>query len=74
MGEIIVAVFGIYLVLQMIIGYRRGLICPKIKIGGEIPLYPFMYLNISWNGIIAPDSSVAVCTNNFLTVSVGYKF
>ena len=24
MGEIIVAVFGIYLILQMIIGYRRG--------------------------------------------------
>ena len=52
----------------------KRLICPKIRIGGEIPLYPFMYLNISWNGIIAPDPSVAVCTNNFLTVSVGYKF
>jgi hypothetical protein len=52
----------------------KRLICPKIKIGGEIPIYPFMYLNISWNGIIAPSSSIAIYTNNFLTVSVGYRF
>ena len=37
MGEIIVAVFGIYLILQMIIGYRRGLIksIEEIKMGNS---------------------------------------
>ena len=52
----------------------KHLICPKIKIGGEVPLTPFMYANVSWSGIIAPNSDIAIYTNNFITVSVGYRF
>ena len=36
MGEIIVAVFGIYLILQMIIGYRRGLIKSMLNLASWI--------------------------------------
>lgn len=52
----------------------KMLICPKIKIGGEVPLAPLVYLNISWNGIVTPSTDVAIYTNNLLTVSVGYRF
>lgn len=52
----------------------KRIICPKIKIGGEVPLTPFMYANVSWNGIVAPSSDIAIYTNNFITVGVGYRF
>ena len=43
MGEIIVAVFGIYLILQMIIGYRRGLIKSMLNLASWILTFAIAY-------------------------------
>ena len=43
MGEITVAVFGIYLILQMIIGYRRGLIKSMLNLASWILTFAIAY-------------------------------
>ena len=43
MGEIIVAVFGIYLILQLIIGYRRGLIKSMLNLASWILTFAIAY-------------------------------
>ena len=43
MGEIIVAVFGIYLILQMIIGYRRGLVKSMLDLASWILTFAIAY-------------------------------
>ena len=46
MGEIIVAVFGIYLILQMIIGYRRGLIKSMLNLASWILTFAIAFKEI----------------------------
>lgn len=48
-------------------------ICPKIKIGGEVSLASFLYFNVSWSAIIPPNADIIFHTNNFLTLSVGIR-
>lgn len=43
MGEIVVAVFGIYLIFQMIIGYRRGLIKSMLNLASWILTFAIAY-------------------------------
>ncbi len=51
----------------------KTLISPKIKIGGEVSLAPFLYLNVSWSAVIPPNADITFNTNNFLTMSVGIR-
>ena len=48
-------------------------ICPKIKIGGEVSLASFLYFNVSWSAIIPPNADIIFHTNNFLTMSIGIR-
>lgn len=43
MGEIIVAVFGIYLIFQMVMGYRRGLIKSMLNLASWILTFAIAY-------------------------------
>ena len=52
MGEIIVAVFGIYLILQMIIGYRRGLIKSMLNLASWILTFAIAYKGIAYMGLM----------------------
>lgn len=43
MGEIIIAFFGIYLIFQMVIGYRRGLIKSMLNLASWILTFAIAY-------------------------------
>ena len=43
MGEVIVAVFGIYLIFQVVIGYRRGLIKSMLNLASWILTFAIAY-------------------------------
>ena len=56
MGEIIVAVFGIYLILQMIIGYRRGLIKSMLNLASWILTFAIAYKGAAYFKEIDPGN------------------
>ncbi len=55
--------------------YRTNILCPKIKLGGEIPVLPFLSINLAWNCVLNPSRDhFEVNDANLIVASVVFKF
>ena len=55
--------------------YRTNILCPKMKVGGEIPLFPFLNINVAWNCVMNPSHKHFEFKNsNLLVAGITFKF